>query len=40
MSSEQGRIGGSFADFLDEEKIREEVEERAVRALLVDQGRA
>lgn len=37
MSSELGQIGGSFAEFLDEQGIREEVEERAIRALLVDQ---
>ncbi len=40
MTSDQGRIGSSFTDLLDEHAIREDVEERAVRALLVDQLRA
>ena len=40
MTSDQGRIGSSFADFLDEQAIREDVEERAVRALVVDQLKA
>ena len=40
MTSDQGRIGASFVEFLDEVGIREDVEERAVRALLVDQLKA
>ena len=40
MSEGRGRIGGSFTEFLDEQGIREDVEERAVRALLVDQLKA
>ena len=37
MSEDKGAIGPSFADFLDEQGLREEVEGRAIRALLVDQ---
>ncbi len=32
-----GRIGSSFAEFLDEEGIREEVEERAIKSLIAEQ---
>ena len=37
MSEDRGEIGPSFADFLEEQGLREEVEGRAIRALLVDQ---
>ncbi len=37
MSEEKGRIGGSFAEFLDETGDRAEVEGRAVKALIVEQ---
>ena len=40
MSEEAGRVGGRFVDFLDEQGIRDQVEERAVRALLIDQLKA
>jgi DNA-binding phage protein len=32
-----GRVGSSFDDFLDAEGKREEVEERAIKALIADQ---
>jgi DNA-binding Xre family transcriptional regulator len=37
MDKEKGRIGGSFAAFLDETGDRGEVESRAIKALIVDQ---
>jgi antitoxin HicB len=40
VSEEKGRIGGRFADFLDEQGLRDEVEGRAIRALLAEQLRA
>lgn len=40
MDEDKGRIGVSFADFLDETGDRAEVESRAIKALIVDQLRA
>ena len=40
MDEDKGRIGGSFAEFLDETSDRAEVEGRAIKALIVDQLRA
>lgn len=40
MTEAKGRIGGSFADFLEETGDREAVEAQAVKALLVDQLKA
>ena len=37
MESETGRIGASFADFLDEQGIREDVEGQAVKELIAEQ---
>jgi antitoxin HicB len=37
MESEKGRIGASFADFLDEQGIREDVEGQAVKELIAEQ---
>jgi len=37
MESEKGRIGASFAEFLDEQGIREEVEGQAVKELIAEQ---
>jgi len=37
MDSEKGRIGASFAAFLDEQGIREEVEGQAVKELIAEQ---
>jgi hypothetical protein len=37
MESNKGRIGASFADFLDEQGIREEVEGQAVKELIAEQ---
>jgi antitoxin HicB len=37
MESNNGRIGASFADFLDEQGIREEVEGQAVKELIAEQ---
>ena len=37
MESDKGRIGASFAEFLDEQGIREEVEGQAVKALIAEQ---
>jgi DNA-binding Xre family transcriptional regulator len=37
MDENKGRIGGSFATFLDETGDRAEVESRAIKALIVDQ---
>jgi len=37
MDENKGRIGGSFAGFLDETGDRAEVESRAIKALIVDQ---
>lgn len=37
MDSEKGRIGGGFAEFLDEQGIREEVEGLAVKELIAEQ---
>lgn len=33
----KGRIGSSFDDFLDEEGIRDEVEDRALKEIITDQ---
>ena len=40
MDEDKGRIGGGFAEFLDETGDRAEVEGRAIKALIVDQLRA
>ena len=37
MESDKGRIGASFAEFLDEQGIREEVEGHAVKELIAEQ---
>ncbi len=37
MKSDKGRIGASFAEFLDEQGIREEVESQAVKELIAEQ---
>lgn len=37
MESDKGRIGASFAEFLDEQGIREEVEGRAIKELIAEQ---
>ena len=37
MESDKGRIGASFAEFLDEQGIREEVEGQAVKELIAEQ---
>jgi len=37
MESDKGRIGVRFADFLDEQGIREEVEGQAVKELIAEQ---
>jgi len=37
MDMEKGRIGASFAEFLDEQGIREDVEGRAVKELIAEQ---
>jgi DNA-binding phage protein len=37
MESDKGRIGGSFAEFLDEQGIREDVEGQAVKELIAEQ---
>ena len=37
MESEKGRIGASFAEFLDEQGIREDVEGQAVKELIAEQ---
>lgn len=37
VKSEKGRIGASFAEFLDEQGIRDEVEGLAVKALIAEQ---
>lgn len=37
MESDKGRIGASFAEFLDERGIREEVEGQAVKELIAEQ---
>jgi DNA-binding phage protein len=37
MNSEKGRIGASFAEFLDEQGLREEVEGQAVKELIAEQ---
>jgi len=37
MENEKGRVGGSFAAFLDEHGIREDVESRAVKELIAEQ---
>jgi len=37
MESDKGRIGASFAEFLDEQGIREDVEGQAVKELIADQ---
>jgi len=37
MESDKGRIGASFAEFLDEQGIREEVEGQAVKVLIAEQ---
>jgi DNA-binding phage protein len=37
MESDKGRIGDSFAAFLDEQGIREEVEGQAVKELIAEQ---
>jgi len=37
MENKKGRIGASFADFLDEQGIREDVEGQAVKELIAEQ---
>lgn len=37
MENKRGRIGASFADFLDEQGIREDVEGQAVKELIAEQ---
>jgi len=37
MESNKGRIGASFAEFLDEQGIREDVEGQAVKELIAEQ---
>lgn len=37
MENQRGRIGASFADFLEEQGIREEVETLAVKELIAEQ---
>jgi predicted XRE-type DNA-binding protein len=37
MDSDKGRIGADFADFLDEQGIREDVEGLAVKELIAEQ---
>ena len=37
MESDKGRIGASFAEFLDEQGIREDVENQAVKELIAEQ---
>jgi len=37
MESDKGRIGASFAEFLDEQGVREEVEGQAVKELIAEQ---
>jgi len=37
MESDKGRIGASFAEFLDEQGIRDEVEGQAVKELIAEQ---
>ena len=37
MENDKGRIGASFADFLDEQGIREELEGQAVKELIAEQ---
>jgi plasmid maintenance system antidote protein VapI len=37
MESDKGRIGASFAEFLDEQGIREDVEGQAVKELIAEQ---
>lgn len=37
MERDKGRIGASFAEFLDEQGIREEVEGQAVKELIAEQ---
>ena len=37
MESHKGRIGASFAEFLDEQGIREDVEGQAVKELIAEQ---
>lgn len=37
MESDKGRIGASFAEFLDEQGIREEIEGQAVKELIAEQ---
>ncbi|HVY34698.1 MAG TPA: hypothetical protein VG960_09785 [Caulobacteraceae bacterium] len=37
MASDRGRIGAGFAEFLDEQGIREEVEGLAVKELIAEQ---
>jgi DNA-binding phage protein len=37
MESDKGRIGASFAAFLDEQGIREDVEAQAVKELIAEQ---
>ncbi|HUZ13530.1 MAG TPA: hypothetical protein VMU93_11825 [Caulobacteraceae bacterium] len=37
MESDKGRIGASFAEFLDEQGVREEIEGQAVKELIAEQ---
>ena len=37
MQDDEGRIGASFAEFLDEQGIREDVEGQAVKELIAEQ---
>ena len=37
MESDKGRIGASFAEFLEEQGIREDVESQAVKELIAEQ---
>lgn len=37
MESNKGRIGASFAEFLDEQGIREDIEGQAVKELIAEQ---
>ena len=37
MENDKGRIGASFAEFLDEQGIREDVEGQAVKELIAEQ---
>ena len=37
MENERGRVGGGFADFLDEQGIRADVESQAVKELIAEQ---